>query len=213
MDSLRKVFQMLEREYEVVFSLDWTSNYCVMEVRIAQVEGYFDRQQVQNTMAFLWSFEEKLNRLDEDPSVDDRRISWTHRQPVHDNCKLSWSDYLKTLTGEEEVERIFACTSTKGIYDLAIHPDPWASLVYSMDNWSTDEKSCLIQAFTFEQERPTLDAERVENWLKVCVGIINVTAKEKSTTDLRRVVISRMEDKTYTPFILLTDIGLQEQAE
>lgn len=34
---------MLEREYEVVLSLDWSSNDCVMDVRIAQVEGYFDR--------------------------------------------------------------------------------------------------------------------------------------------------------------------------
>jgi len=70
----------------------------------------------------------------------------------------------------------------------------------------------LVQAFTFEQERPTLDAERVENWLKVCAGIINFTAKKKSTPDLRRFITSRMEDETYTPFILLTDIGLQEQA-
>ncbi|MAD83668.1 MAG: hypothetical protein CL912_11970 [Deltaproteobacteria bacterium] len=164
-------------------------------------------------MAFLWPFKEKLDGLHEHSSVDDRRTDWTHRQPVHDNCKLSWSDYLKPLTGEEETEKIFACTSTKKVYDLTIHRDPWGSLVYGMDHWSTDENSCLIQAFTFEQERTTLDAEGVEKWLKVCAGIINFTAKGKSTTDLRRFIISRMDDETYTPFILLTDIGLQEQAE
>jgi len=105
-----------------------------MEVRIAQTEGHFELQQVQNTMAFLWSFEEKLDGLHEDSSVDDRRTQWTHRQPVHDKCKLSWSDYLKPLTGEEEMEKIFACTSTKEVYHLTIHPDPWGSLVYSMGN-------------------------------------------------------------------------------
>ncbi|PVH74621.1 hypothetical protein DL98DRAFT_593951 [Cadophora sp. DSE1049] len=211
--SLRKFFQVLENEYEVLFSLDWKSNDCVMEVRVAQDDGYFALQQVKNTMAFLWSFEKKLDGLHEAREVDDRDTQWTHRQSVRNRCALSWSHHLKPLSGEEELDKIFACTSTKEIYDLIIHPDPWGSLVYGMDNWSTDENNCLIQGFKFEQERPTLGFDRVENWLMVCFGIVNFTAKEKSTADMRRFITFRMEDETYTPFILLTDLGLQEQAE
>ncbi|KAH7377462.1 hypothetical protein BKA64DRAFT_648944 [Cadophora sp. MPI-SDFR-AT-0126] len=211
--SLQKVFQMLENEYEVFFSLNWITNDCVMEVHVAQAIGECDLQHVKNTMAFLWAFEEKLDGLHEAREPVEGHTKWTHRQSVRDNCTLSWSDCLRPLTREQEVDRVFACKSTEEIYDLTVHPDPWGSLVYGIDRKSTTENNCLVQGFKFEQERPSLDVDRIENWLKVCFGIVSFTTNEKSTVDIRRFIMSRMEDKTYTPFILLTDIGLQEQAE
>ncbi|KAK0123751.1 hypothetical protein ONS95_008758 [Cadophora gregata] len=213
-NSLRKVFQMLNNDYDILFSLDWESNDCVMEVHVAQVGGNFALQEFRNMMAFLWFFEKKLDGLHEAREVDDGRTDWTHRQSLRNNCALSWSSQLKPLTSEEELDKIFACESMNEVDDLTDHPDPRGSFVYGIDKrWTDfDETGFSVEAFKFEQERPTLDVDRIENWLKVCFVIVKFASKVKTTADMRRFIISRTEDNAYTCFLLLTDIGLQEQA-
>jgi hypothetical protein len=78
----------------------------------------------------------------------------------------------RRLTEAEKLDKISACKTIKETYDLVQHPDPWWCQVYSAPDFDSRTNENKTKTFDFCGHESTTDSARLQNWIKVCVGLV-----------------------------------------
>ncbi|KAG4432306.1 hypothetical protein IFR05_012213 [Cadophora sp. M221] len=209
----------------------WADNcetYCALgtgtEVHVEMRWGdEFGVHDFSGLMALLWSFEGKLDQLHTPRLPQGYGGYWERSKPLHVNCALSWQaieeaelqegESLKLLTPKQERFRITSCKSVHQVIDLTMHPRPWGTLAYDIDELGIeDENVCPIAAIRVEQHDATLDSDLLHNWICVCLQLVKYACWHKDDF-YYNIIDNHIDEESCDVLDLLKDIRLPKQAD
>jgi len=159
----------------------------------------FDLLTLRNAMALLWTFEKQFDELhpkwrkDVDSYSDNLRTSVLGKSGLSDREGL---EYILEIASTKQLFKDFAQTNSK--------------LNYNLSNLRGDEAKKTIE---FRQHEGTLSPTSIENWIKVCVGILEFASavKENDLETWAKENIDKDIDE-YDVVQVLCVLGLYDQA-
>lgn len=168
------------------------------------VSGPFPSDAFKNLMAVLWEFEITLEKF-HPPCVINTPVTRTLRN----HCRLSEeidskrADGKTTLTRAEALDKIFECSTIEQTIALTQHSEPfWTELTsldyndgqktvdvqgthaYQATNFVNASKN-IIPSFDFNIQESTTDSQRIQIWIRVCLGLVNF-AHRVDSEELRK---------------------------
>jgi len=172
-----------------------------VQVRVSNSDQGFRDDVVKNIIATLWNFEDLLSILH--PSHRYYEISTMHDVSDLSGYALNAVERLELLIDNQ--------TSRNGAIDL-VNPELAWSPTYDFRSLKTPYYEHSDRAIDFLQHEETLDEERLENWIKVCVGLVRYV-RDADPVLLWDLILKHCEGDDYSVEMLMGELGLVEEWE
>jgi hypothetical protein len=213
---IRKVCKLLKDRYIVAFPISET----FFRVHISKgVNVDFGPRLHKYLFTYLWAMEfqlDKFHPVEVSTNEDDME-----RQSFH----CPWNGVVREMrkraanndpmTACDVVERILSCKTGDEVIELMNYPDVWGDQKYETLSlqtpivWDFGAPGLLVNF-----HEGTLDAQRVENWVRVWIRIFQfLDSFDENFTYFEDFIRGVPDGKNYSPQDLLGDIGLPELVE
>lgn len=209
LDAVTDACRILESEYQHSADREGIPN---LRVEVAHASEPLPVDTLKKIMGFLWTFEKVINTI-HPPHV----LESKNPVPLRRNCDLSRLSSLKSDNGKpkfspaEILDKLFACKTTEELVALTSHPDPQVQQTFSAKQFL--QPDLYFPSFEFNQHEATLDAYRVELWVKFCWGLVDFVHRytyDAVHQNLRDITVNEIE---ITLDDLLGMLGVLEEGE
>jgi len=202
--QVQKVCKLISRKYRTL-----TNEWCGLHVHVGQGSKGLPDYGIKNLAAMIWAFEDRLDLLHPLHRSNDAACNSLYNSvPLASELDFETD---RPLLLAEQIDRIFECNTGDQVIGLVNDECPSYGSAYNFWNLLSQHSGSSKRTIEFRQHEGTLDPRRVENWIKVCVGLVEFALKTDSDCmgNFLRLVI---DEEDYTVVDMLITIGLQRQA-
>jgi hypothetical protein len=188
---LREVISRIKKDYETYIEEPLAENDGI-HVFVGSGDQGFEDHVVKNIIATIYNFSPVLNTLH---SPDRREHSLHHSTPLS----------RKPLTPLERIELLIdAQTSRNDAIDLVR-----LSLHYGFESLYTPYQPKMYPAIEFLQHEATIDEEKIDHWVKLCVGLVGYV-KDADPVKLWDLLLMHCEGEGFELGSLFEELGMTE---
>lgn len=203
--QVQKVCKLIHRKYRTL-----TNEWCGLHVHVGQGSDGLPDYAIKNLAALIWTFEDRLDLLHPLYRTNDAACN-----SLYNSAPLSTELNFETdkpLLVRDQLERILECKTGDQVIELVNDECPTYGFAYNFWNLRSEFYWCSKKTIEFRQHEGTLDAKRAENWMKVCVRLVEF-ALQSQPVWMEGFLRSVVDDEKYTVEDMLLSIGLPRQAK
>jgi hypothetical protein len=203
--QVQKVCKLISRRYRIL-----TNEWCGLHVHVGQGSKGLPDYAVKNLAAMIWAFEDRLDLLHPLYRSNDAACN-----SLYNSAPLSREDNFETdqpLLLIEQIDRILECKTGDQVISLVNDECPSYGSAYNFWNLLSQHSQSSKRTIEFRQHEGTLEAKRVENWIKVCVHLVEF-ALQIQPDCMGEFLRSVVDEEVYTVEDMLLSIGLPRQAK
>jgi hypothetical protein len=198
--QVKKVCKLIHRKYRTL-----TNEWCGLHVQVGQGLNGLPDYAIKNLAAMIWTFEDRLDLLHPQYRTNDEACNSLYNSaPLASELDFETD---KPLLLREQLDRILECRTGNQVIDLVNDECPCYGHAYNLWNLRSEFRWCGKRIIEFRQHEGTLDAKRIENWIKVCVDLVGF-ALQVQLDCLEDFLRSAVDDEEYSVENLLLSIGL-----
>ena len=203
--QVQKVCKLISRKYRTL-----TNEWCGLHVHVGQGSKGLPDYAIKNLAAMIWTFEDRLDLLHPLHRSNDAACNSLYNSaPLASELDFE-TDQPLLLT--EQIDRIFECQTGDHVISLVNDECPSYGSAYNFWNLLSQHSRSSKRTIEFRQHEGTLDSKRVENWIKVCVRLVEV-ALHTEQHSMGRFLRSVVDEEDFTVVNMLISIDLPRQAE
>ncbi|KAH9218448.1 putative amidoligase enzyme-domain-containing protein [Leptodontidium sp. 2 PMI_412] len=208
LDQIKVACQTLPSKYRLFLNTS-----CSVHVHVGHGSHGFEFAHLRNLMAMLWAFEPQLDSLHPQHRVGPMRYSGSLRK--HSNLAIDLK--AKGMHARDGLQRIYDTEDINEIVDILGSAKRDQRLPYSMAyclvNLEESVDSSLYKdlmgeidkkTIEFRQHEGTFNAEAVEQWIKLCVHLVEFV--EEARQDKLRTWLEEHIDTDYNVIQILEAI-------
>ncbi|KAE9373970.1 hypothetical protein N431DRAFT_535559 [Stipitochalara longipes BDJ] len=203
--QVQKVCKLISRKYRTL-----TNEWCGLHVHVGQGSKGLPDYAIKNLAAMIWAFEDQLDLLHPLYRSNDAPCN-----SLYNSAPLAVELDFETdqpLLLVEQIDRILECETGDQVIELVNDECPSYGHAYNFWNLRSEHCQSSKRTIEFRQHEGTLEARRVENWIKVCTRLVEVALHTKPDC-MRHFLRSVVEEEEYTVKDVLLSIGLSRQAK
>jgi len=196
--QVKAVIEVLTNNYRII-----TPESAGLHVHVGNESVGFDKSAIHKMLATLWTFEPAIETIHPPWRMENKFCESFRTSVFGADAKATGATPKQTvellLTNSEEFEKLYkSFLFERGAYNFQ-----------NLENTPQDPKKTI----EFRQHESTLDPDRVYNWMKLCVGLVDF-AHRASLSALKPFLLLHVDDlpEEFTVVKVLTAIGLSPQA-
>jgi hypothetical protein len=168
---IREVCECLKASLPIDFN-----DESIFRVHVSETGHELGHLLIKNPGALTWNFESLLDKFHPPRLSVEEEYKNYERQYLHQCTPLACDMQSRVhkndpMSPTVTLERILSCKTGNEAIELANHPDMWGSQKYEILSLDTPLSFYYgISRIMFQQHEAKLDGDRIENWLRACMG-------------------------------------------